>query len=291
MKICPRSVSGTGYALVVPFHLRVRALVSHNEVQYAANLFSVQFSVSVSSYGRLYSTLTLALTTSRPANQACLYRWHPLIWVLLPVEFLDLCRLDESHLTAASALLALAALPPVLADAAAAAVFAQGTPPPVLAETAAAALLANTALPPVLADAAAAALLAPAAPLTVLAEAAAAAVLADAAHTPVLADGTAAAVLARAALPSVLAEAAATTVLALGAPPPVLADAAAAAVLAPVALPPVLAEAAATTVLAPVALPPVLALLVHHTPPFSAATAVLAVAARASQVRPARNLP
>ena len=61
----------------------------------------------------LYTPLTLAkgsgalaLTTSRPNNQACLHRWHPLIWVLLPVEFFDLCRLDESHVTGAAALLA-----------------------------------------------------------------------------------------------------------------------------------------------------------------------------------------
>ena len=59
--------------------------------------------------------LTLALTTSRPANQACLHGWDPLIWVLLPVEFFDLCRLDEYHVTASATLLALAALPLVLA--------------------------------------------------------------------------------------------------------------------------------------------------------------------------------
>ena len=64
----------------------------------------------------LYSLrLTLALSTSRPANQACLNRWDPLIWVLLPVEFFDLRRLDDSHVTAAAALLAVAALPPMLA--------------------------------------------------------------------------------------------------------------------------------------------------------------------------------
>ena len=59
--------------------------------------------------------LTLALTSSRPANQVCLHRWDPLIWVLFPVELLDLCRLDEYHVTAAAALLAVAALPSVLA--------------------------------------------------------------------------------------------------------------------------------------------------------------------------------
>ena len=54
---------------------------------------------------------------------------------------------------AAAALLALAALPPVLADAAAAALLALAAPPTVLADAAAATLLAPAALPPVLADA------------------------------------------------------------------------------------------------------------------------------------------
>ena len=75
--------------------------------------------------------LTLALTSSRPANQACLHGWDPLIWVLLPVELFDLCRLDENHVAAAAAVLALAALPPVLAEAAAAAVLATVALPPV----------------------------------------------------------------------------------------------------------------------------------------------------------------
>ena len=91
------------------------------------------------------STLTLALTTSRP-NHARLHCGDPLIWVLLPVEFFDLCRLEESHGTAAAAaLLAIAALPPVLADAAAAALLADTAHPPVLADAAAAALLAGAA--------------------------------------------------------------------------------------------------------------------------------------------------
>ena len=55
------------------------------------------------------------------------------MWLLLPVELFDLCRLEENHGTAAAALLA------------------QGAPPPVLAEAAAAALLAPAALPPVFA--------------------------------------------------------------------------------------------------------------------------------------------
>ena len=206
----------------------------------------------------------LALTTSRPNNQACLQRWDPLIWVLLPVEFFDLCRLDDSHVTAAAALLALASLPSVLAEAAAAALLAVAALPSVLADAAAAALLADPAQPSVLADATATAVLAPAALPPVLAHAAAAALLTQAAPPPVLADATATAVLAVAALPPVLAEAPAAAVLAVAAPPTVLAHAAAAAVLAAAALPPVLADAAAAAVLAVVALPPVLALLVHH---------------------------
>ena len=47
-----------------------------------------------------------------------------------PLNSFDLCRLDESHMTAAAALRADAAQPPVLADAAAAAVLALGAPPP-----------------------------------------------------------------------------------------------------------------------------------------------------------------
>ena len=95
--------------------------------------------------------LTLALSTSRPANQACLHGWYPLIWVLLPVELFDRCRLDESHVAAAAALLALAApLPSVLAEAAAAALLAHAAHPPVLADAAAATLLALAALPLVL---------------------------------------------------------------------------------------------------------------------------------------------
>ena len=97
-------------------------------------------------------TLTLALTTPRPTNHARLHRGDALIWVLLPVELFDLCRLEESHGTAAAALFALAALPLVFAETATAAILALGAPPPVLADAAAAALLAKAALPPVLAD-------------------------------------------------------------------------------------------------------------------------------------------
>ena len=176
------------------------------------------FTLEQTDYGSPKNTprLTLALkrTTWRPAHQACLHRWDPLIWVFLPIELFDLYRLDESHVTAAAAVLAPAALPPVLADATAAAVLAHGAPPPVLADAAAAAVLAVGAPPPVLADAAAAAVLAHAAPPPVLAEAAAAAVLALAALPPMLADAAATAVLAPAAHPAVLAEAAAAAVLA-----------------------------------------------------------------------------
>ena len=114
-------------------------------------------------------TLALTFTTSRPTNRACLDRWDPLIWVFLPVELLDLCRLEEHHGTATAAVFAPAAPLPVLAEATAAAVLALGTPPPVLAEAAAAAVLAPAAPPPVLADAAAAAVLAAVAPPPVFA--------------------------------------------------------------------------------------------------------------------------
>ena len=88
-------------------------------------------------------------------------RWDPLIWVLLPVELLDLCRLEEHHRTATAAVFAPAAPLPVLANAAAAAVLAPGALPPVLADAAAAAVRASVAsLPVLLAEAAAAALLA-----------------------------------------------------------------------------------------------------------------------------------
>ena len=79
-----------------------------------------------------------------------LHRVEPLIWVWLFTPFelkFDHCRLEDDHVTAA--LLALAAPPAVLADAAAAALLAPTALPPVLADAAAAALLALTALPPV----------------------------------------------------------------------------------------------------------------------------------------------
>ena len=115
------------------------------------------------------STLTLALTTSRPTNHACLHRGDAFIWLLLPLVLFDLCRLEESHVTAAAALFALAAHPPVFAYATAAAVLALAALPPVLAEAAAATVLALAAISPVLAEATAAAVLAPAALPPVLA--------------------------------------------------------------------------------------------------------------------------
>ena len=71
--------------------------------------------------------------------------------VIVNLVYFDRCRLEKDYgfLTAAAALLALAALPPVLAEAAAAALLAPAALPPVLAEAAAAALLALAALPPV----------------------------------------------------------------------------------------------------------------------------------------------
>ena len=150
-------------------------------------------------------SLTLALTTSRPTDHACLHRGDRLIWVLLPVEPFDLCRLEESHVTAAAAPFALAAHPPVFAYATAATVLALAALPPVLAEAAAATVLAPAAVPPVLADGATAALLALGAQPSVFADATAAALFALAALPPVLADATTAALLAPAALPPVLA--------------------------------------------------------------------------------------
>ena len=148
---------------------------------------------------------TLAFTTLRPTNRTSFDRRNPLMLVLLPIRLVDLCRLENSHGTAAAAL------------------FAPFAPPPVLADASAAALLAPAALPPVLADTGAAALLALAAPQPVLADTGAAALLAQVAILPVLTDPNAA------------------TVLATVAVPPVLTDTGAAAILAPVALLPVLA--------------------------------------------------
>ena len=87
--------------------------------------------------------------------------------VLLLVRFFDQCRLEDSQMTTTAAILALAALPPVLAEAAAAALLAAGALLSVLADTAAAAIFAVGAPPVMLADADATAFLAPAALPTV----------------------------------------------------------------------------------------------------------------------------
>ena len=115
----------------------------------------------------------------------CLHRGHALVLgIFLAVEvYFDLCRLENSHVTAAATLLALAALPSMLANAAAATLLALAALPSMLANAATAALLARAAMPSVLADAGAAALLAAAASPPVLADAAATALLADAASS------------------------------------------------------------------------------------------------------------
>ena len=71
--------------------------------------------------------------------------------VIVNLVYFDRCRLEKDYgfLTAAAALLALAAPPPVLADAAAAALLALAAVAPVLADAAAAALFAMVAPPPV----------------------------------------------------------------------------------------------------------------------------------------------
>ena len=96
-------------------------------------------------------TLTLALATSRPTNQACMDGRNPRLWVVLLGKLFDHCRLEENHGTTAAALLAPAAIPPVLAEADAAALIAPAALSPVPAEADAAAVLAPAALPPVLA--------------------------------------------------------------------------------------------------------------------------------------------
>ena len=93
--------------------------------------------------------LALALTASRrnSHDNMCLHRGEPLMGLFLLVEYF--CRLENSHVTAAAALHALATPPPVLADAATAAILALATLPPVLADAFAATVLAQAALPPV----------------------------------------------------------------------------------------------------------------------------------------------
>ena len=106
-----------------------------------------------------HSSSSLTLTTSRFGNHVRLHCGD--LFVFFTVELFDVYRLEDSHMHAAAALLALAALPPVLAEAATATVLAPAALSPVLAKASfAAALLTLAALPSVLADAATAAVLA-----------------------------------------------------------------------------------------------------------------------------------
>ena len=72
------------------------------------------------------STITRALATSRSSNHVCLYRGESLTWLFLVVveSKFDLGRLQNNHVITAAAVLATAALPPVLADVPATAVLA-----------------------------------------------------------------------------------------------------------------------------------------------------------------------
>jgi hypothetical protein len=100
------------------------------------------------------STLALTASQSSSNDKVSLHRREPLVRLFLVLEHFDRCRPDGSHVTtAAPALLALAALPPLLADAFAAAVFAPSVTlcaPAALADAFAATFLAVSALPAVL---------------------------------------------------------------------------------------------------------------------------------------------
>ena len=73
---------------------------------------------------------TLALTTSRARDHACLNRdGAPLMRFFLPFALFDCYRLEDNHMTVA--VLAVVTHPPVLADTAAAAVLARAALPPV----------------------------------------------------------------------------------------------------------------------------------------------------------------
>ena len=69
---------------------------------------------------------TLALATSRFSNHMCVYRGELLTWLFLVVveNKFDFGRLQKNHVITAAAVLATAALPPVLADVPATAVLA-----------------------------------------------------------------------------------------------------------------------------------------------------------------------
>ena len=75
---------------------------------------------------------TLALTTSRARDHACLNRdGAPLMRFFLPFALFDCYRLEDNHMTVA--VLAVVTHPPVLADTAAVAFLAHRESPPVLA--------------------------------------------------------------------------------------------------------------------------------------------------------------
>ena len=181
--------------------------------------------------GRRAAKLSLAatITTHIKLGSHILYSTHE----LLPIKH----HCGTLHIQ--TTLLALMALPPVLADASAAALLAMVALPPVLTDTTAAAILTLVADPPVLAGGGAAAL------------------HAHAANPPVFADATPSALLAPVALPPVNAQVAGAAILATVAHPTMFTHGAAAAIFAPFAAAPVLAEVSA--VLAPAALLPVLA--------------------------------
>ena len=69
-----------------------------------------------------HSSSSLTLTTSRFGNHVRLHCGD--LFVFFTVELFDVYRLEDSHMNATAAVLAPAALPPVLADAAAATVLA-----------------------------------------------------------------------------------------------------------------------------------------------------------------------
>ncbi len=85
-----------------------RAGMAHARVAFAP--FKAFLCTAWRHLGRSFYRLTLALT-----KRTSFDRRNPLLWVLLPITLVNLCRLEDSHGTAAAALLALAAPPPVWA--------------------------------------------------------------------------------------------------------------------------------------------------------------------------------
>ena len=103
-----------------------------------------------------YSTLTLTALRSNSYDNVCLHHrgrargvsGKPLMERLFfPVGICDLRRIENSHVIAVAALLALAALLAMLACAATAALLAPIASPPVFAEATAAAIFADAASP------------------------------------------------------------------------------------------------------------------------------------------------